>query len=529
MKVEEDEQLTDVIYTEQKVKEKIDSLRTEAVGGADGISPRILKEIKEEVALPLKILFCRSMDENKTPGEWKESDVVPIFKGGSKFLPKNYRPVNLMKTICKVKEMIDRDDIVEHCERKRLFSKTQHGFCQGMSCQTNLIEFHNQRTKWMDERKSCDILLVDFARAFDKINHGRLKRKLKMFGIAGKLLEWIVDWLRDRRQRVVVEGEYSEWVEVLSSVVQGSVLGPILFIIFIDDIDETAKALVRKFADDTKEAMVVENEEDRAVFQEEIKKLEKWAKEELMEFNVEKCKILHVGGRNRKFDYKLEGEILGVVEEEKDLGVTVANTLKPSKQCSKAAKKVNQVLGQVARAFHYRTKSVFGKLFKTFVRPIVEYAVAAWSPWTEGDCEVLEKVQRRCVRMMSDVRGETYEEKLKDAGLMLLKERRMRGDMIETFKVLKRFTRVEKGEWFSFVGESQRSTRQNSEVREGAVERREEVLAGERYRLEIRKNFFNVRVTKMWNGLPDNVKKASTVNGFKSQIDAYLKNNRLSQ
>ena len=190
---------------------------------------------------------------------------------------------------------------------------------------------------------------------------------------------------------MVGEGQTSDWAAVLSSVIQGSVLGTLLFVIFINDIDEEAEAYIRKFADDTKGGMVVENEEDAEMMQRELDKMVEWAERSRMEFNVEKCKVMHVGGRNRGFKYKMAGQDLGETELEKDLGVLVSDNLKPSAHCSKAAKKANAVLGQITRAFHYRTKHVLAKLFKAFVRPVLEYAVAVWSPWTEGDCKVLEK------------------------------------------------------------------------------------------------------------------------------------------
>jgi ribonuclease P/MRP protein subunit RPP40 len=146
-----------------------------------------------------------------------------------------------------------------------------------------------------------------------------------------------------------------------------------------------------------------------------------------MEFNLEKCKVMHVGKTTPRNIYKMRGVELKTTETEKDLGIIGNSNLKPGEQCAQAAKKANQVLGQMVRAFHYRNKKVFGKLYKTFVRPHLESASLVWSPWTEKDVEVLEKLQKRAVRMMSDVKGESYEDKLKDAGLTSLRERRKGG------------------------------------------------------------------------------------------------------
>ena len=523
-----EDKLEVVEYTELKVIKVIDSLRREAAGGPDEIPPKVLKEICNEVAKPLVLLFTKSLEEKRIPDEWRDSYVVPIYKGGSKFVPKNYRPVNLTIAVMKIKEAIDRAEIVRHIERHELLSSSQHGFWSGRSCVTNLIEFQNKLTKWLDEGRPFDIFWLDFAKAFDKVDHQKLMVKVKSFGIDGNLLEWIRDWLRGRRQRVVVDGCFSEWVEVKSSVVQGSVLGTLLFIIFINDIDEDARVWCRKFADDTKGAMVVEQEEDARVMQEEIDKMAAWAGMWRMQFNVDKCKVMHVGRRNLRVTYTMDGRELEVTDVEKDLGVLVSDNLKPSAQCAKAAKKANAVLGQILRAFHYRTKLVLGKLFKAFVRPILEYAVAVWSPWTDADCQILEKVQRRAVRAMCDVRGYTYEEKLRDAGLVLLEERRIRGDLIEVFKVMRGINKVRMEEWFELVDGAQRNTRQNADINEvGEAERRPDTLKSERARLEVRKNFFTVRVVEPWNSLPANIKNATNVNTFKSRIDDFAKNNSL--
>ena len=175
----------------------------------------------------------------------------------------------------------------------------------------------DQTTKWLDEGKNFDIIYLDFAKAFDKVCHRRLIKKLSRIGIAGILLEWIENWLSGRKQRVVLEGELSEWADVLSSVLQGSVLGAILFNIFINDVDTAVLyALLWKFADDTKMAMVVEDEEDARKMQEDLDNLNRWASEWEMCFNASKCKVMHVGNNNRKTDYFMDGHKLEEVTKE---------------------------------------------------------------------------------------------------------------------------------------------------------------------------------------------------------------------
>ena len=229
-------------------------------------------------------------------------------------------------------------------------------------------------TKWFDEGKSYDVLYLDFAKAFDKVCHGRLMVKLEEIGITGRLLNWIGDWLKGRKQRVVVDGEVSDWEEVISSVVQGSVLGGTLFNIYIDDIDDAGiGALMKKFADDTKAAKQMVTTEDGDEMQTIIDKLAEWADKWEMSFNASKCKILHVGRK------------IAEAECEKDLGVWLESSMKPAKQCATAARSANFALGQLLRAFHFRSKFNLVPLFRTFIRPKLEYAVAAWAPWTEAD------------------------------------------------------------------------------------------------------------------------------------------------
>ena len=193
-----------------------------------------------------------------------------------------------------------------------------------------------------------------------------------------------------------------------------------------------------------------------------------------------------------KREYRMDGEVLAEVTEERDLGVWVETSHKPSKQCATAAKSAHFALGQIQRSFHFRKKQHLVPLYTTFVRSKLEFANAAWCPWQEGEIEMLEKVQKRFVRMLSDVKGETYEEKLEDAGLTTLKERRRRGDMIETFKTMNGFNHVDKDNWFFPTQYSARETRRTTSVTSDGVEKKTHILEQENARLETRKNFFTV-------------------------------------
>jgi ribonuclease P/MRP protein subunit RPP40 len=523
----EKDDLTNVIINEEIIMKKIGELKEFSAPGPDGVPAKVYIMLKEEIATPLAILFRRSLEEGRIPEDWREANVTPIFKKGKKHEPGNYRPVSLTNIACKVMERVIKDSMVEYLEGNNVTSKTQHGFRPGRSCVTNMIEFFDQVTKWTDDGESVDIAYFDFSKAFDKVCHERMIIKVEAAGITGKVKEWLKDWLRGRKQRVVIDGEFSDWREVLSSVIQGSVLGGTLFTIYIDDLDDKIKSLIRKFADDTKMAMRIKTKDDQKAMQDDIDQLHQWAEEWQMQFNKEKCKIMHVGNGNPMVKYEMDGKEMQVTESEKDLGVMVENTLKPTMQCQKAARKANAILGQISRSFHYRKKVTMTKLYKTFVRPHLEYAVTVWCPWLEKDIEELEKVQKRAVKMMSDVKGKTYEERLKELEMTTLSERRGRGDLIETYKVMRGHSRVDKNEWFKIMaGDTARGTRATTSITEEGEERRTDIIYKEKAKQETRKNFFTLRVARKWNQLPEEVKQAKTVNEFKNKYDEWAEEKR---
>jgi len=350
-----------------------------------------------------------------------------------------------------------------------------------------------------------------------KTLYPQLLEKLKAHGVTGRLLQWIRNWLTGRRQRVVLNRKCSDWSEVLSGVPQGSVLGPILFLIFINDLNEATDLIeiMKKFADHTKLGHTVNCEAERDVLQSALDKLIDWAEKWGMQFNVKKCKVMHIGHSNRKFEYTMNGEKLEVTEEEKDIGVCMTSNLKPSQQCKKAARMAQTVLSQLSRAFHYRDRHIFLRLYMQYVRPHLEYAVVAWSPWYEADKECLEKVQRRAVNMVSGLRAGSYEEKLKELGITTLEERRNHLDMLQTYKIMNGKDNVSRKTWFDMASDGQRATRQAADplnIRPKAA------------RLEIRRNFFSQRVVEKWNSVPAKVKSAESVmsfkNGYKNHVNS---------
>jgi hypothetical protein len=257
----------------------------------------------------------------------------------------------------------------------------------------------------------------------------------------------------------VLNGQSSDWEEVLSGVPQGSVLGPPLFTIYIDDIDDIVRftKILRKFADDTKLGNTVATPEDGSSWPSpsSVNGREPGA----WSLTSKKCKVMHLGHNNTEQAYFMEGQQLEVTEVERDIGVNVVKGLKQASQCQKAARTAQGVLSQISRAFHYRDRNVFLQLYIQYVRPHLEFAGPAWSPCLEADQEVLEKVQRRAVNMISGLKAKTYEEKLLELGLTTLEERRHQTDMAQVYKIITGKDMVKSEVWFQKVDGAERLTR----------------------------------------------------------------------
>ena len=512
------EELKLLFITKHMVEEKLKKLKDSPSSGPDCIPSLILKRFSSLLAGPLAIIFNKSIRSSVVPEDWLLGNVTPIYKKGSKCKPEHYRPVSLTCICCKVLESFIKDCIVKHIQENNLLRKTQHGFLKGRSCTTNLLEFLEQLINSQENLEPVDVVYLDFAKAFDKVPVSKLLAKVKAKGISGNIFNWIKSWLTNRKQRVVLNGKFSSWLAVLSGVPQGSVLGPLLFLIFIDDLDDFAPLIniLSKFADDTKLGHTVISQNDKEILQSQLDSLTKWADKWGMEFNVSKCKVMHLGSRNNNFTFTMNGEILSVVDREKDIGVTFNESLKPGLYCKEAARIARGVLFQISRSFHYRDRHVFLNLYKRYVRVHLEFATPVWSTWQVGDITTLEKVQQKAVGMISGLKGKTYEEKLKELNLPTLEKRRYRADLIQLFKILNDIDSVEARTWFQIVNENRPNTRAiNSD--HGVISFQIPVK-----RTDLSRNVFSVRAAKFWNDLPVNVKKAVTLSTFKKRLDNHI-------
>ena len=378
------------------------------MAGPDGIHPKLLIECKDELCYPLTKIFQISLENTELPRQWKISDVVPIYKSGDKQKPENYRPISLNPICSNLMQRIVNEKIIQFMTTNNLFAPEQFGFMKGKSCQLQLLESMEDWSVSLDNSVETDIIFYDIKKAFDTISHNKLLLKLKSYGIIDKVYWWIESFLKNRYQEVIINNIRSSRFEVKSGVPQGSVLGPTLFLIFINDLPNVAKTTVKLFADDTKTYTEIKKPEDHDKLQSTTDAFVEWSKKWELNFNPSKCKRLHIGKKDSTTNYYMNNtnnirELITNVEEEKDLGVIIDHQLHFNSHIYAKINKANQHLGLIYRNFRYLDKTMFLHLYKSLVRTHLEYASPVWSPYLKKYKKAIENIQRRATRMIPEL------------------------------------------------------------------------------------------------------------------------------
>ena len=505
------DELHNIIHVvEEKVAEFLMKIDYSKARGPDDIHPKLLKFLAsdERFVKALSNLFRKCIEEEHIPEIWKLAHVVPIHKKGPLSQKENYRGISLLCIISKIYEKIIREHIVDTVSSK--ICSEQHGFVKGKSCLSNLLESLHNITEILKEETSVDIIFFDFQKAFDQVSHHKLLIKMKNIGIDQKTINIIADYLTDRKMQVRVGGSLSKALLILSGVIQGSVIGPLLFIIFINDLPDSIKSICKFFADDLK---VIVKPSCNGQSSNDLEALESWQNTWKLFFNLSKCKVLHIGKGNPRIEYKLLEKSLDKVSDEKDLGVLLDSNLSFGEHIQNCINKAKSRTAWLFRNVVSREPEVICQLYKSMIRPHLEYCTQAWAPvgrhgnWAK--IMKIENVQRWVTRSIRGMESLTYRCRLESLNLTTLFERRLRGDLIEVFKILNGL--CDYGEHFFNVSE-----------RTGNL-----LLSNERSVNNVAacEDYFANRIIKYWNRLPNNVKRSNSVNNFKNNLDIFRNNN----
>ncbi|BHF60820.1 hypothetical protein SprV_0100378700 [Sparganum proliferum] len=434
--------LDSILFSTAVVERELQNLKEAKSSGPDNIPAKFLKELANELSKPLANIFRSSFELGRLPSEWKTANIFPIYKGGARSSANNYRPVSLTCICCKLMEAIVKKATMKFLEQNHLLSDLQHGFRQNRSCLSSLLLSTEQWTRALGEDGGVDVIYTDFKKAFDSVPHRRPIYKLSEIGIRGSLLTWITDFLTGRSQSVCVEVSRSTPTPVLSGVPQGSVLGPLLFLVYINDCIDDLECIAITFADDVKLWTAIRSDADTCALQDSLSRLNSWSARWLLNFNVDKCVVLRLRTKRTSkeddsFQYVLSGQSLSNVAEQKDLGVLMTSSMKPSSQCQKEAKSAIRVLFALRRGFVQIDRELFGKTYGTFVRSHLEYAVQAWRPWLKKDYQRLERVQAMATKMVKNLHHLPYETRLTELNQFPLNYRQLRGDLIQTYRIVR--------------------------------------------------------------------------------------------
>ncbi len=501
-------------------------MKVNKAAGPDALPNRVLQACASELTPAITTLFQSSIDSGELPKDWRDANIAPVFKKGDRHTPENYRPVSLTCVLSKLLEHIICRHILNHLDKNRVLTSLNHGFRKGFSCETQLVVTLHDLLRHHDKNKQVDTMILDFSKAFDTVPHKRLLHKLKNYGIKGPILQWISSFLTQREMCVVVEGEKSPNVTVDSGVPQGTVLGPLLFLCYINDIPNSVKSQIRLFADDCLLYRPINSFKDHDILQQDLDNLQKWANDWGMKFNAKKCFLLSSRNKSSYF-YSINNQILQRVQDTPYLGIIISEDLKWKTHITKITKRANSTLGFLRRNLRHCPQPCRKNAYIALVRSKLEYGSVVWDPYLQGDVDRIERVQRSAARFITkDYRSReegSVTAMLETLELAPLHERRrlqrltllykvVEGNvpaiLIEDYLTPQRPKRTVKAKQFKDYHHSNivaNSTNNNSKCFQLTFAKHENL-----------KNSFFPRTVLDWNKLSDRVITAESIESFKT-------------
>ena len=434
---------------------------------------------------------------------------MPVYKKGNKKDPGNYRPVSLTCICSKIMEHIIYSCMFDHLNHFQALRDEQHGFRRHRSCETQLISTVHDLAQCLNQRGQCDVLLLDFCKAFDKVPHCRLFNKLQFYGIQGSLLNWIKNFLTDRSQQVILDNKQSISCKVLSGVPQGTVLAPLLFLIYINDLPLHVSNKVRLYADDVILYSYIYSMDDCYKLQKDLDSLTIWSNKWQMFFNPRKCEFLRITNKKNfiSFTYHINDCSIQEVTHAKYLGVVLDQHLSWSDHIKKTASKATKVIGFLQRNLYQCPPLVKSNIYKAMVRPIMEYSSTIWDPHTSVNINRVESVQRYAARMCfrNYSRYSSVTSMLAELNLPTLEERRTRAKLQLFYKIIYHLVSIP----------DNCLTPIPPSLRSGYFK---QLLTN----VDSFKFSFFPSTIKLWNLLPRNITNSATYTNFCKELDNYL-------
>ena len=517
LKKNTDHKIDQINITQQEVKDQMKRIGIHKALGPDLISPYVLNKCSETLYYPIWKIMRRSLENETLPDDWKRANVTPIYKKGEKDIPSNYRPIALTSVVCKLLEKILFKHLYNFLHSNNLISQYQSGFKPGDGTTNQLVDLLNSIYESFDNGKQVRAVFLDISKAFDRVWIQGLLSKLHANGIRGKLLRWIKQYLTNRKQRVSVDNNYSSWAVTKAGVPQGSVLGPLLFLVFINDLTDDLQCNTKLFADDTMLYLTVEDPIISArLLNDDLRKIDKWSKKWLVTFNPKKSESITFSLKSNNVNHPslyLDSEPIQEVTHHTHLGLTINSNGKWDNHISSIVAIANYSMNALRKLKYHLDKVSLEKIYLSYIRPILEYGSIIWDNCTVAQSVKLENVQLDVARIITGaVKGTKHRLLYSETGWQTLSERRDLNQLTLMYKMLNGLT----PKYLSLLVSRQRRNtyhlRNSTDITP--------IFA----QTNVYMNSFLPKTIRLWNELSDNIKFSTSPAAFKTKL--YIQRNR---